>query len=113
MARFYLASQPPSGELIHPWAASMRWGVNYNGLITIGVNSLGVYLSVFFLFRPGHPPLFIPFGEIAATRENTRWFKLVRLRFEKYPATYLLIPYKKAEQLSRLSGFQLQIEEGG
>lgn len=111
LAQAYRATQPFSGRVVRPWAASMRWGVNYNGLIAIGMNSMGIHLSAFFLFRVGHPPIFIPWSEISASRQRRWWFKLIRLQFERYPSTYLLIPLNVAEKLSRESGGQFPLEE--
>jgi len=89
----------------------MRWGVNYNGLLALGADSQGMHVSVFFLFRVGHPPLFIPWSDISATSMRSWWFRMVRLEFEKYPSAYLLIPLKMAESLSHASGLQFQIEQ--
>jgi hypothetical protein len=113
LAAVYQARQPFLGKCLRPWAASMRWGVNYNGLLAIGVDSLGIHLSVFFLFRAGHPPLFIPFGEISTTLERAWWFETVKMRFENYPSTYLLVPLSVAEKLSEASGLQFQVEKAG
>ena len=113
LAQVYRANQPLLGGRWRPWAASMRWGVNYNGLLAVGADSQGMHVSVFFLFRIGHPPLFIPWTDVSATPGRIRWFKMVRLQFEKYPSTYLLIPLKMAEKLSQAGGLQLQVEQAG
>jgi hypothetical protein len=94
----------------------MGWGVNYNGLISIGTDSSGIYLSVFFIFRAGHPPLFIPFEDISGAGKRTwrtMWLNMARLEFAKCPSTYLLIPMKTAEHLSQASGLQLQTSKEG
>jgi len=112
LARVYRASQPFLGGRWRPWAASMRWGVNYNGLLALGADSQGMHMSVFFLFRIGHPPLFIPWPDISASPLRSWWFRMARLEFEKYRSTYLLIPQKMAERLSHASGLQVQLEHG-
>ncbi len=43
---------------------------NYNGSINLGVSSEGMYLSVVFLFRAGHPPLFIPWEAVEKVKSN-------------------------------------------
>ena len=116
LAETYPATQPFIGEWIRPWAVSMGWGVNYNGLISIGTDSAGIYLSVFFIFRPGHPPLFIPFEEISGTGKRawrTMWLNMAKLQFAGCPSTYLLIPMKTARHLSQASGLQFRFEESG
>jgi hypothetical protein len=114
MAVSYEAQRPFSGTWIRPWAASMRHGVNYNGLLSIGAESTGIYLSVFFVFRAGHPPLFIPFEEISASGKRTwrtMWLNMAQLQFAQCPSAYLLIPMKTVESLSQASGFQFRVEE--
>ncbi len=90
----------------------MRWGVNYNGLINIAADTAGIHLSIFFIFRAGHPPLFIPFSEISAAAMTRRlWFSMIKLEFARCPSAYLLIPLKTADVLSQASGSQFQIEK--
>jgi hypothetical protein len=36
----------------------------YNGIVTIGINSTGLYIAPFFLFRAGHPPILIPWSAL-------------------------------------------------
>jgi hypothetical protein len=38
--------------------------VSYNNCLTIGVTDEGLYLAVFPLFRPGHPPLLIDWSAL-------------------------------------------------
>src|SRR5579884_1350704 len=55
----------------HKWnlqSARMRFGANYNNVLTIGANQTGLYMVPFVLFRLGHPPLFIPWTEISNVR---------------------------------------------
>jgi hypothetical protein len=51
----------------------MRGMTGYNGVLTLGSDAEGVYLGVMFLFRFAHPPLFIPWSDVAV-EEPTRWF---------------------------------------
>lgn len=116
LATTYRATQPFSGTWMRPWAASMGWGVNYNGLINVGTDSAGIHLSIFFLFRAGHPPLLIPFGDVSAMGMRTWrtfWFSMAKLEFRRCPSAYLLIPLKAAEKLSQFGGFPFQIEKSG
>src|SRR5882762_7832932 len=45
-------------------SALMRWWMNYNNAMTLGVNPQGLYLATIFLFRFRHPPLLIPLSDI-------------------------------------------------
>jgi hypothetical protein len=60
LATFYRFSESFMGECWRFQSAEMRWKGGYNNCLTIGANESGLYLSVFFLFRLGHPQLFIP-----------------------------------------------------
>ncbi len=51
-------------------SGSMRLGAHYNGVLTMGANRDGIYLAVLFLFRPWHPPLFIPWSEITVSERR-------------------------------------------
>ena len=41
-------------------SARMKLGARYGSCLVIGSDPAGLHVAVFFLFRPGHPPLFIP-----------------------------------------------------
>ncbi|MCC7502355.1 MAG: hypothetical protein IT229_07480 [Flavobacteriales bacterium] len=54
-------------------------GAKYNGVLRIAHDPFGLYLSVIFLFRVGHPPLFIPWSAIGAvSRSMELWMERVR-----------------------------------
>src|SRR5580698_6242674 len=44
--------------------ARMRYGVHYGNIVNFGFSGAGVRISVFPLFRVGHPPLEIPWNEV-------------------------------------------------
>jgi hypothetical protein len=63
LAKSYPVRGQPSGRRF-----SMQGGtvgqVNYSACLTIYTSSQGLYLSILFPFRPGHPPLFIPWDAV-------------------------------------------------
>jgi hypothetical protein len=60
--RFPARSQPSGTRYVMQRA---RVGLaNYKGCLTIYSSHEGLFLSVWPIFRPGHPPLFIPRDEI-------------------------------------------------
>lgn len=72
-------------------SARMRTLANYNNVLTIGADNVGLFIVPFFLFRAWHAPLFIPWVEITA-RDTTRLygFRFVELRLgrsEQIPFT--------------------------
>jgi hypothetical protein len=50
-------------------SARMRRVASYNGSLTVGGDTMGLFLAVMSLFRPGHPALFIPWTEITVRRQ--------------------------------------------
>ena len=51
--------------------ALRRW-CNYSGCVSIGANADGIYLNTVFWLC--HPPLFIPWSELSATRRDVSFF---------------------------------------
>jgi hypothetical protein len=53
------------------------------GELTVGADPEGLYLAQpFVVFRPGHPPLFIPWGDIAVNRRSVRWIDELKQSFD-------------------------------
>ncbi|MGC2164091.1 MAG: hypothetical protein WA634_19495 [Silvibacterium sp.] len=73
LAGQYRCEREFDGERWRFRSGLMRWCTSYRSVLTLGANRDGLYLAVFFLFRLGHPPLFIPWSEITAS-ERRRWF---------------------------------------
>lgn len=73
---------------------------NYGGCLTVGTNPEGLYLAVLFLFRPGHPPLFIPWPDVRATFIRGWLASRLELRFEKYPLVTLRLPAHLGRQIA-------------
>jgi len=112
LSSHYHAEHPFSGELFRFQSAQMRGRMNYNSCLTVGANVEGLYLSVLFVFRLGHPPLFIPWSDVSGTIEKRRWFSCLRLKFERCPLVPLVISKRLAERISRVSGIRFYTEEG-
>ena len=97
LSTFYRLSSPFDGERWRFQSGEMRWKVGYNSCLTLGVNASGVYLSVFFLFRLGHPPLFIPWADISVKEKKGLVFTYAEFRFRQAPT----IPLRVRERLGR------------
>ena len=64
LARAYATDLPASGRTFR--FQSGRIGhASYNGVLTISVEPEGIRLAVAAPFRPGHPPVLIPWDEIS------------------------------------------------
>jgi hypothetical protein len=54
----------------HRWQSCRIGATRYGGCVHFGVIERGVFITAFWLFRPGHPPLFIPWTELLALDRN-------------------------------------------
>ncbi len=73
---------------------------NY-GTMTVGADANGLYLAAFFLFRPGHPPLFIPWADVTVTLvKGWFWRKYLEMTFVMTPDVRLQIPEKYGTQIA-------------
>jgi hypothetical protein len=91
LARYYRLQNPFDDKRWHCRSGRMRWTARYNGCLTIGAGSRGLYLAVLFLFRVGHPPLLIPWGDISVKTGKTLWWNWTEFRFRQAPGVYLKI----------------------
>lgn len=85
---------------------SARLGrANYNGVLTVGANALGLHLSLLFPFRSGHPPLLIPWSDVTSEPSTKRWLMpVVGFRFRRVPSVRLELPDSLAEDIAAESG---------
>jgi len=54
--------------------ARMRYATGYNGCLTVGADPSGLYLSMMFFFRIGHPPLLLPWSEVSVRKRGKMLF---------------------------------------
>ncbi|MCP4427117.1 MAG: hypothetical protein GY803_21735 [Chloroflexi bacterium] len=88
----------PFNETCWSWQnGRFRWGMGYNGVLKVCADTQALHLSVFVLFRPGHPPLSIPWEDITG-RKRTFW---VELRFRRAENLPVRISSKLAGQLEQ------------
>lgn len=92
LARHYPLREPFSGHLHRFQRLQLSW-CNYSGCVTVGTNTDGLYFATIFLFRPGHPPVFIPWSEVASGEFVRRWYgSWLELRFAAAPRLRLRLP---------------------
>ncbi len=109
LAKRFRAQASFSGQKWGGQSARMRWTTNYNGVLTIGANSSGLFIVPFFLFRAGHPPLLIPWVEMTAARKTQRIFlglafDFVELRLGRAEDIPFTIRAKLAAKLEMAAG---------
>jgi len=86
-------------------SANMRWGTHYGNCLTFGADQAGLFVSVVFPFRCGHPPLSIPWSEISV--RQTRYFfnsERAEFRFRRAPSIPLYVSPALAEDLRAAAG---------
>jgi len=77
LAESFPARRPPSGKRFFMQGGKVG-SVSYSGCLTIYTSPEGLYLSVWPMFRLGHPPLLIPWDAIRnATTRRLLWAESV------------------------------------
>jgi hypothetical protein len=92
MAERFASNAGPVGEMrsanAFPYTVYWRGWAHYSWIVRLTAASDGLYLSVIAPFRPGHPPLRIPWNEIVFGRARFLFRSYVELRLgneEKIP----------------------------
>jgi hypothetical protein len=83
-----------------------RWNSGYNGILRVCADSQTLHLSVFPMFRPGNPPLSIPWEDISVTQHPFG----VELRFYRAGSIPLRISRRLAQRLAQASEGNFQLE---
>jgi hypothetical protein len=83
---------------------SMRKGMGYNNAVNVGASPNGLYLSPVLIFKPGHMPLFVRWGEVAVRHKRILGFRRVELRFQRVRDVPIVISPRLAERLSSAAG---------
>lgn len=79
----------------------MRYATGYNGCLNIAANAMGMRLSLWLIFRPGHPPLFIPWSDITTEPVRGVFSESTRLSFRRAPTATLLLKRTLADEILR------------
>jgi hypothetical protein len=79
-----------SGKVWRFQSGKFNWA-GYNSCLSMGGNEKGLYVAPLFLFRFGHPPLFIPWGDITVEKKKFLTWTYSEMRFLKVPGTRLRI----------------------
>lgn len=103
LARDYRANSLFDGKKLWLKSVGMRRWTNYSNCITVGANKYGLYLSVFPIFRVGHPPLFFRWTDIS-TVENSRplFGDIVKFNFAKQPDVPIIFSKRLAARIFKM-----------
>lgn len=111
LSRTYRTRTPFVGEKWTWLRGQMRWGTHYNNVLTLGVNSQGLYLAILFLYRFRHPPLLVPWSEIRVRRSSGWIFDYVILTLGREAAIPLKISKSLGARLRAAAGGSWPVEE--
>jgi hypothetical protein len=114
LSRCYRSGNPFDGKRWYFRSGRMRLNMSYNSCLTLGASTQGLYVAVLFMFRIGHPPLFIPWQDISVNTGKTLWWKWTEFRFRQAPGVYLKIFGSVGEEIKSSAGMfwpgQVQFE---
>jgi len=104
LAEHYAARDDFDGRRWRFESARFGWGVHYGSCLTFGANARGMYLSTWFVFRPGHPALFIPWGDVTMKKTTFWHFPYAELRFRRDPDISLHVRERLGQHLAEAAG---------
>lgn len=108
LAQEYKADTDFDGVKWRFQTALMRFRTRYRNCLTVGANSYGLYLSMMFLFRFGHPALFVPWSDIRKT-EPSGWNRGQRLFFTKVPSVPIRMRTSLIEKIESERGLPIDV----
>ena len=100
LSQYYRSTGSFKGRRFYFQSAAMRLWVSYNNVLILGVSPEGFYLSIFFPFRAGHPPLLVPWEDISCEEKPGRFFGGFKLHFAKCPSIPFLISRRLMEKIA-------------
>jgi hypothetical protein len=102
LAAVYAARTRPEGAVRYMQSAYIG-SVVYTRCLTVRLCRAGIYLSVWPLFRVGHPPLLIPWSDLRQWRERkTLFMLLVEADIGRPAITTIALPYRLLEEAGKL-----------
>jgi hypothetical protein len=103
LGREYPAQPQNGGRRFRFQSGRMRFWTGYGSCLMIGSDPLGLHLAVLFIFRPGHPPLFIPWSEVSVCEDRVPTRRGVALSFIRAPEIPLILNTKLMSELAQAS----------
>ena len=89
LSRYYRTETQFEGERWYFRSCRARWMTHYNGCVTVGANTQGLYLAIFLLFRLGHPPVLVPWYQVTVRKGKTLFWDWTEFRFDQAPGVWL------------------------
>jgi hypothetical protein len=104
LATRYRAEREFHGKRWRFQSGRMRWGMGYNNCLTAGADGLGLYLSLLFLFRAGHPPLFVRWQDLNVAPVKGLFFRGYKIEFRSEPGLSLSVSERLGDRLRAEAG---------
>ena len=111
-ARYPANADDFNGKRWHMRSGRMRWTTRYNGVLTIGADMRGLYLSVFILFRVGHAPIYVPWDFAEVREQRGLVFSYLAFVFKEFPGIYLTVPARLGVDVVKAGQRSIQKAEG-
>jgi hypothetical protein len=112
LAKRFTSDSPPYGETktVGPFFYSIytRFWSHYSSVIRLTAAEDALYLSVLVLFRPGHPPLRIPWIEITFGKTKLLWKRYIVLRLGNEEQIPMRISERMARNLGIMERFMIE-----
>jgi hypothetical protein len=97
LARRFRLQGEFTGQKWRMQSARMRWLCSYNNCLNVGGDETALVMAPMLLFRPWHPPLFVPWTEISYAGASEMFLlKFVELRLGRSEN----IPFKVSASLA-------------
>ena len=111
IAEAYPNRQSEAADCLSLQSAILRLSSSYSGVLRLCTDEHGVYFSVLFLYRPGHPPFFVPWTEISGRRTTYFIYQMVDLRFDRTPNLPFRLYKRTADKLVEAANGRWSYEE--
>jgi hypothetical protein len=109
LSRRFSSSSVPSGQIKtagpYGFIVYLRYWAQYANMIRTIAADDALYLSVILAFRPGHPPLRIPWNEITAATVRRLWRNYIVLYLGREERVPMRIPARMARKLGVFERF--------
>lgn len=113
LSQYYGSTAPFNGPRFWFQSVSMRLRVGYNNCLIVGANTEGLYVSILFPFRIGHPPLLFPWVDISVAEKRGFLLRGFELRFNRCPSIPFVISKRLMNKVSKPSGGMIRTPGGG
>lgn len=77
------------GQTWRMQSVSLRGWCGYNNCVTVEATDKGLKVSVWFIVRPGHPALFLPYDEMTSKSRKVLGIPLAQVRMQQVPGISL------------------------